>query len=48
VLSSLRRTDGFLYDMADHPGEVKEALRVIRSIWETYHARMTEIIEPAN
>ena len=48
VLSSLRRTDGFLYDMIDRPDDVKEALHVLRAIWKHFHDRMTAIIEPAN
>ena len=48
VLSSLRRTERFFYDLADHPGEVKAALITLRKIWKNFHDRMTAIIEPAN
>ena len=48
VLSSLRRTDGFFYDMIDNPNEVKEALRVVRGIWKNFHDRMAAILAEAN
>jgi len=48
VLSSLRRTERFFYDLADHPGEIKAALITLRKIWKNFHDRMTAILEPAN
>ena len=48
VLSSLRRTERFFYDLADHPDEIKAALTTLRKIWKNFHDRMTAIIEPAN
>jgi len=48
ILSSLRRTDGIMYDMYDNPDEVKESLRLIYSIWMNFHNQMIKIMEPAN
>ena len=48
VLSSLRRTDGFLYDLADRPGDVTAGLNALRGVWKRAHGRMVAITEPAN
>jgi len=48
ILSSLRRTDGILYDMVDQPDKVKAALEVIIDIWKTNHDQASALISPAN
>jgi len=48
VLSSLRRTDGFLYDMIDKPDEVKKSLRVVHEIWKNYYYQLQKITGEAN
>jgi len=48
VLSSLRRTEGFFYDLADRPEEAKAGLNALRAVWKSFHDRMAAIIQPAN
>ena len=48
VLSSLRRTDGFLYDMKDRPEDVKAALEIIQAIWKHWHDRVETELDKAN
>ena len=48
VLSSLRRNDGFLYDLYDNPNEVKQALDTLKKLWFRAYEETDALLKPVN
>ena len=47
ILAAFRDTDGLLFDLMDHPGEVDRLVKDITGLWLRYYAELDALIRPS-